>query len=587
MKEEKKKKETKPKVKKEKTSISSKIKTLKKHLSDNKVTIDKKDKIILGILVVFYLIISFYNLGTLNTPKTFYHFKSQGDELGIQLSTVAQTISKMRYYNGVETGTFSIIASTDGETYKEIATLETKSVFAWEDLALDNSIKYLKIVAKSDNSYIGEVQLYNKYGEKVYATASNDQSIVIVDEMDSVPAQISYLNSTYFDEVYFARSAYEYIHGIDAMEWVHPPLGKLIMAIPILLFGMSTFTYRLMGTIAGVIMIPVMYIFAKKMFKSRKWALLAGMLMTFDTFHFSQTRMATVDSFLVLFIMLSALFMYQYIDLDKDTTLKTRLKNLLLSGIFIGCAIATKWTGLYAGLALAIIFFSDLIYKNVIKKEKDKDLVKIILYCCIFFVLIPVVIHILCYMLFPNIVNYHTNSISGIIQQIKDMYGYHSTLTEGHPFSSVWYSWPVMYKPVWYYVGYYGGNITSTIVGIGNPVIWWFGVLASIFTLIISILKKNKEHLFIIIFILCTWLTYAFIGRAMFMYHYFPTLPFVMLAIVAFVKWITEKIRNNTFYVLYVILVVVMFFVFYPVVSGMLTTSDYIDSLKWLQSWIF
>ena len=167
------------------------------------------------------------------------------------------------------------------------------------------------------------------------------------------------------------------------------------------------------------------------------------------------------------------------------------------------------------------------------------------------------------------------------------MYGYHSTLTEGHPFSSSWYTWPVMYKPVWYYVGYFGGTVKSTIVGIGNPAIWWFGVLASIFVLISSIFKKKKEYLFIIVFILCTWLTYAFIGRAMFMYHYFPTLPFIMLAIVAFIKWITEKIRNNIFYILYVILVIMLFFIFYPIVSGMLTTTDYIDSLKWLQSWIF
>ena len=580
-------KSIKPKVKKEKTVVKAKIEEIKKNLSDNKTTIDKKDKIILGILIVFYLIISFYNLGTLNAPKTFYHFKTVGDEVGIHLSTVAQNISKVRYFNGSETGSFSVIASTDGVTYKEIATLEAKSSFAWEDLVLNENIKYLKLVSKSANSYIGEMQLYNKYGEKVYATASDDQSLVVVDELGSVPAQISYLNSSYFDEIYFARSAYEYVNGIDAMEWVHPPLGKLIMAIPILLFGMSTFTYRLMGTIAGVLMIPVLYILAKKMFKSRKWAILAGLLMTFDTFHFAQTRMGTVDSFLVLFIMLSALFMYQYIDLDKDAKFKTRLKNLLLSGLFIGCAIATKWTGLYAGLALAIIFFGDLIYKNVIKKEKDKDLVKIILFCCLFFVVIPVLIYVFSYLLFPNVVNYHNNSIAGIIQQIKDMYGYHSNLTEGHPFSSAWYTWPILYKPVWYYVGYYGGNIVSTIVGIGNPVIWWFGVVASIFTLIASILWKKKESLFILIFILCTWLTYAFIGRAMFMYHFFPTLPFVMLAIVMFIKWITEKVKNNVFYVLYIALVVIMFIVFYPVVSGMLTTSDYVNALKWLQSWIF
>ena len=88
-------------------------------------------------------------------------------------------------------------------------------------------------------------------------------------------------------------------------------------------------------------------------------------------------------------------------------------------------------------------------------------------------------------------------------------------------------------------------------------------------------------------FILCTFVPYIFIGRSMFMYHYFPTLPFLMLAIVAFIKWITEKIKSDSFYIFYMALVIIIFFVFYPVVSGMLTTTDYIDALKWLSSWIF
>lgn len=252
----------------------------------------------------------------------------------------------------------------------------------------------------------------------------------------------------------------------------------------------------------------------------------------------------------------------------------------------MGLSISVKWTGLYSALALAIVFFASVIHKNFVKKQKDKDLLKIILACCVFFVVIPVVIYALCYLLFPNVVNYHENSIAGIIQQIKDMYGYHSTLTEGHPFSSSWYTWPVMYKPVWYYVGYYG-NLKSTIVGIGNPAIWWFGIIASIYVVVKAILTHKKEYWFILMFILCAWLPYSFIGRAMFMYHYFPTLPFIMLAIVSFMKWITEKVKSNMPLILYTILVVFCFFIFYFVVSGAIVESDYIESLKWLSSWIF
>lgn len=626
-----------------------KIHNLFSGLSDDISKIEKKDWIIIGVFVLFYLIISFYRLGTLQSPKTYYSFTYEGESIGVTLPSGSQEVSKMRYYVGPETGKYVVLVSADGESYVEVSNFESKYVFSWEDLEINQNFKYLKLVAQTPGSYLGEVQLYDQYGNKLLAKTSDDQSMVVLDELETVPAKISYLNSSYFDEIYFARSAYEYAHGINAMEWTHPPLGKLLMMIPVLLFGMSTFSYRLMGTLAGMLMIPVIYILAKRIFKNRKWAILAGLLMTFDTFHFAHTRMGTVDSFLVLFIMLSALFMYQYISLDKNTRLKPKLKNLFLSGLFMGLSIAIKWTGLYAGLALAIIFFADLIYKYTDKRKKisevifmqlvllflffaaivpiivyyitalvstaklastftiyyyifallifmlvlilkllkkNKNLWKLFVGCFVFFVVIPLIIYVLCYLLFPNVYGYD-NGILGIIDQTKNMYNYHAGLLEGHDFSSKWYTWPLMIKPVWYYVGYYGGNIKSTIVGIGNPAIWWFGSISIIYALISAILKRKKETLFIIVFIACCFLPYVFIGRVMFMYHYFPTLPFMMLAIVAFMKWITDKFKSNSFYLFYVGLIVLLFFIFYPVVSGMLTTSDYIDSLKWLSSWIF
>lgn len=568
-------------------SSNTRFRKLKSWLSDNTRKLGKIDWIIIGIMVVIYSIISFINLGSLENPQTFLEFQYVGEEVSFTLDE-AKEISHIRMYAGPEIGNYDVFISSDGSNYQQATTIEQSSVFSWNDFQIDKSFQYLKIISKTEGGYIGEIQLYDHYGNKVTATAESETAKKLVDEADVVPASISYLNSAYFDEIYFARSAYEYIHGIPTNEWVHPPLGKLIMAIPILFLGMSTFAYRLMGNIAGILMIPVIYALAKNIFKNRKWAILAGILMMFDCFHFAQTRMGTVDSFLVLFIMLSALFMYKYIVLENNAKLKTKLVNLFLSGLFIGCAIATKWTGFYAGLALAIVFFANLIYRNTGKdKVKDKDIGKIILACVIFFVGIPLLIYVLSYLLFPIVYPGKIEGISGLFEQTQNMYTYHSTLEATHPFTSEWYTWPAMIKPVWYYVGYFGGGMKGTIVGIGNPAIWWFGIVASIFVLIMALLKRKREDWFILVFILSTWLPYLFIGRIMFMYHYFPTLPFIMLAIVSLIKFITEKIRNNSVYIFYVGVVILLFTYFYPVISGMITTEEYIATIRWLSSWYF
>lgn len=623
-----------------------------KRVKNSNSFIQRKDVIIMLVLSFVFLVLGLHNLGTTKSPQTFYKFTYSGEDVGFKLDE-AKEISKIRYFNGDEVGTYTVMASTDGEQYVNIGSFKANQVFGWEDIYVNNTIKYLKLVSETPGAYLGEVSLYDQYGNKVIVEALDDQSKKVLDEKDTVPAQISYKNSMYFDEVYFARAAYEYANNIEVAEWSHPPLGKLLMAIPIKLFGMNPVTYRIMGLLAGLLMIPVVYILAKRLFKDTKWALLAGLLITFDNFHFAQTRMATVDSFLVLFILLSCLFMKKFIDIDIND--KKKYKPLLLSGLFTGCAIATKWTALYAMLGLGLIFFIHLfsiikdkrktkinynkasfailcalvvlsvipitlyyiltfvkdssfattstfwyyfiilfisvlvmIYKLI---NKEKNYKKIFLYAFIGFVVIPLIIYVLIYLLFPNLYNYTNNNIGGIINQIKDMFSYHSTVNENHPFESSWFNWPIMYKPVWYYVGYLGGTIEDgvkeTIVGIGNPVIWWFGIVASIYIVIRTLHKRENEMLFITVLLLCSYLPYVFIDRPMFMYHFFPTLPFVMLAIVAFIKWITEKLNGYSFYIFYSILVVVVFFVFYPVVSGMATTTEYIDALKWLSSWIF
>lgn len=552
--------------------------------SDDTRKMKRNDFIIVGCLILIYGILSFVNLGSLKNPQTFIEL-SKDRTASFELKEQSD-IYKIRYYSGEEVGSFTLLGSVDGETFDEIAIFSTEYCFQWYDYELNSNFRYFTIVG-NDTGYLGEIQLYDSYGNKVEAIAYSDTAGMLVDEANTVPGNISYMNSTYFDEIYFARTAFDYANDMQAIEWVHPPLGKLIQMLPITVMGMTPFSYRLMGNIAGILMIFVMYIFAKEIFKNRKYAFLAAFLMAFDNFHFSQTRMGTVDSFLVLFIMVSSLFMYKYLTLKKTATLKEKRKNLFWCGLFFGLATCVKWTGLYFGLGLAIVFFAKLIFDIINDKKMAKQYGNIILSCILYFVLIPCVIYMLCYFLFPNVYPEKVTSISGLLNQISGMFDYHSTLQADHPFTSKWYTWPIMLRPVWYYVGYPSAGLKSSIVGIGNPAIWWFGVIALIYTLISAVIKKNKVNLFIIVMFLSLWLPYVFIGRVMFLYHYFPALPFVMLAIVSFIKYLTNKFNKKWIPIVYGVIVLILFIWFYPVTSGMTITETYIDSIRWLSTWYF
>jgi len=80
---------------------------------------------------------------------------------------------------------------------------------------------------------------------------------------------------------------------------------------------------------------------------------------------------------------------------------------------------------------------------------------------------------------------------------------------------------------------------------------------------------------------------YMKINRLMFLYHYFPVLPFVMLLVVWLIYDIEEKKKNRVIFPGFLILVIILFLYFYPVSSGMSTTQSMIDIRKWFPTWIF
>lgn len=555
---------------------------LKKILNEKSNKMKKEDWIIAIILCLIFGVLAFYKLGSNKNPQTFYNFK-ENDTLLFELNDNTY-ISKLRYFTGECTGNYNLYISSDGDNYKDLGSFKGDYEFAWYDLDIKEELKYLKIVSTDYNSYLGEIMLYDENNNKMNIFY-NDDGYLLIDESYDVPDEIGYMNSTYFDELYFARTAYDYVNGLPASEWTHPPLAKLIQAIPIYFMGMTPFAYRLIGVIFGMLLVLVIYYFAKLMFKNRLYAIFAGLLITFENFHLVQSRIGTSDSVLILFMVLSSLYMYKYICLKSNDKLKTKIVNLFLSGLFFGLSICVKWTGFYLGLGICIAFFVKFIFD--LSTPSRKDYFKIISLCLVFYILIPCLIYMLSYFLFPSMETRMVNNFSSLLLQIKDMYQFHSTLDASHPFSSRWYTWPIMYKPVWYHIAYTSNELKSTIAAIGNPAIWWFGIFAFIYVVISGIKKLDRDKLYLLTIILCLFLPYAFIGRVMFLYHYYPVIPFLILCITMFIKYINEKVGRTWIMYAYLGVVIVVFFMFYPVTTGIPVSNEYIESLKWFSSWIF
>ena len=184
------------------------------------------------------------------------------------------------------------------------------------------------------------------------------------------------------------------------------------------------------------------------------------------------------------------------------------------------------------------------------------------------------------------------------------MCGYHAGIDATHPYSSPWWSWPLMLKPLWMYSNTLSGGMVSTITLMGNPALWWGSIPALILigaVLVAKTIKKTGEalnnfvSLFILVPFLLLWLSYALIARILFIYHFVASVPFMIFAVTYWLQLPFEKDWSSPrtgrivkgLVIAFLIVVAVLFVLFYPVISGYPVAYEYKESLRWLSGWTF
>jgi len=400
-------------------------------------------------------------------------------------------------------------------------------------------------------------------------------------------------DSYYFDEVYYAFTIQEMAKGNRdswemwskapdgfAFEWSHPPLGKEISVVGLLIFGDNTFAWRFFQALFGGLGTIFIYILGKDLFQSKRTGVFAAFLFTFDSFIFVISRITMVDIFLVDFIILASLFLVKYARSQK-------LYFLLLSGLFCGLSMSVKWIGVYVteflgAVALVVLYYNEL-YREPSKGGKFLDTsYRIFAVLFIAFILIPVVAYVLTYI--PYFMNGH--GIGDFINLQKGMFGYHQSITQTHPYQSPWWKWPLMLRTVYLYLGDYVDK-HRYIYAIGNPFIWWTGCLFFILGVIQLIRKELPSLAFAVLSVFAYWLPWAFSPRKVtFLYHFLPSFIFILLISAYFLNLIWERFQYGRSYVLFYLFVAVfMFIYFYPITAAIPIADDTLGRYFWISSW--
>jgi hypothetical protein len=133
-----------------------------------------------------------------------------------------------------------------------------------------------------------------------------------------------------------------------------------------------------------------------------------------------------------------------------------------------------------------------------------------------------------------------------LVELTGEMYRYHNNLTAAHAASSPWWAWPPNLKPVWFYQGSFAGDTAAAIYNAGNIVLWWLSIPAMAFVAYQAYRRRSVALALILVAFLAQWVSWARIDRAAFQYHYYTSLPFVMLGLAYFIAEVWHGASRRT-----------------------------------------
>lgn len=373
--------------------------------------------------------------------------------------------------------------------------------------------------------------------------------------------RISYPAQPVFDEAHFATYAADYANG-KAFFDIHPPLGKLMYAAVLSFFepqtyknakfinvfkdsaggvkliaevapgGYGDFPYiplRILSAFFGAMLPLSLYGFMRSISASRIAAFSAALFVALENSLLLETRLILLNGMYLVFgfAALALYFKKSPWPFAAGAVWGLSLGVKLIGIVFVGATIIGLALGrpakqfarfIIMGLAVyAIITLGNNLFFSVSERVSVWKSLGFS----------------------ANISSLPAAPlVASALETILSVGGYVIGDSSPHPkFSSPWYLWPLMLKPIDYYAG---------ITLIGNPVIWFLSLLAIILGIfkIWSIFRKSSmaragETRALSILIggyLFSLMPFIFVERSTYLYHYFPALLFAICAL-AWIFW--------------------------------------------------
>jgi dolichyl-phosphate-mannose-protein mannosyltransferase len=472
-----------------------------------------------------------------------------------------------------------------------------------------------------------------------------------------------------FDETYYAKDAYSLLrHGYER-NWVdgadgrildgtdpasllttepsfvvHPPVGKWVIAAGEWAQGMDPFGWRFGVAVLGTLGIFLTARIAMRLTRSVLLGCVAGLLLTLDGLHFVMSRTALLDGILAFFVL--AAFGCLLVDRDRSRARLAELSGApsrrhrrhraaaadpapagpglglrpwrLAAGMFLGLAIATKWSALpfVAVFGLMAVLWDAGARRGIgIRRPYSAALVRDAAPAFAALVILPALVYLASWSGWflsdggwdRDWADGRSTSWPFIPEALRSLWHYHAGmwrfhvgLTESHPYASSPWGWLVIARPVSYFFeqsdsGCAAAPCVREVVAIGTPALWWAAVAAIAFLLWRWAGPRDWRAGAVLAAVAAGWLPwFRYQDRPVFYFYAVVFVPFLVFGITMLLGAVLggpeASRRRRTWGAAVagglVAVVAVQFFAFYPVLSAESIPRTEWSKLMWFRSWI-
>ena len=315
----------------------------------------RRDYLIMSALVLGYALLVLVRLGSWSTPQRGLEMLSpeQGVEVIFEKPSVIESVA---IYDAEGDGEL-IFEYFDG-TYWNRQAYNAKEYYLLNRLSLSAvNVERIRISPNPAAGKINEIAFFDneKHLVPLKLVMPYNSNIAMVpfehplfDEQELMKVKPSYLNSTYFDEIYHGRTAYEFVSGSRVYETTHPQFGKDLLSLGILIFGMNPFGMRVVHALMGILLMVLFFFLGRQILATRFGAYCTMGLGMIDFMPLVQSRYATIDTTSVLFIGLMYLFTFKFIrEQESGVPLRKSLPTVILLMVSFALGAGVKWTTVY------------------------------------------------------------------------------------------------------------------------------------------------------------------------------------------------------------------------------------------------